>query len=135
MAKIFYYRMLTPYYPFRAEFYDDYKKLVEEGKKVDFYGGIPSYSKMFRKLFFYLLLQTLLIPLFLLFGYISDNKLDFAGAFAFYIAISIFTFFIPFVSFIHMRFNIWEYNRFVKKALLKSKDYKELSIFFDKKYS
>jgi hypothetical protein len=130
------YHFKPSHYSHFKEYFDYYREQAEKGNKIDFYGK-PTYWETFKSFLFVdavLGILSLLLELKMYFLPTEGAKevLDFCeGALGLFSAYTI----IYILFFALHRWKIALYNRYVKKLILKSKNFQEFANNYHRKYS
>ena len=131
-----FYGISIPREPIKAERYDAIRAQINSGTKIDFY-GTPQYAPVIKKWGIKLLIQlaitAALLLIFCLFTW--SIKYEYLGG---YIVLNFFgsliTFFLPIVTFVHMRSDISIFNKKVAKLVFKYDTFDEFNHVYYNKY-
>lgn len=131
-----YYRISIPHSPIKTEWFNNYKSKISLGQKIDFYGK-PSYKNLLRERS--LLSGALAAVLFVIWIIMClfEWKINFEelkGFISIFLFLSIFTFLIPFLTFMQLRHDIKVFNKNVTRFVNQSNNFQEFQNLYDKKY-
>jgi len=131
-----YYKISIPHKPIKTEWFDLYKSKITSGQKIDFY-GTPTYKMLFKEKGFLSIILAVILFVIWLIMCLFEWKINFEelkGFISLFLFLSIFTFIIPFLSFIQLRYDIRIFNKNVTNFMNRSNEIQEFQRLYDKKY-